>query len=111
MGSGGEALASHVCDVLSSLNGFSFFDMVFVLVTVERDGSIFMFNANPVPVSAYGARVNDYAVLSSINRGSLGVGDVHSIMEGSPSHFEAGGEGAGGGGDGVDGGVFDFVFE
>lgn len=104
-------MAAHVRDVLPGLNGFSFFNMVFVLVTVEGDGSVFMFDANPVAVSAYRTCVNDYTVLYGIDGGSFGVGNVHSIVEGSPSHFESGGEGAGGGGDGVDGGVFDFVFE
>ena len=104
-------MAAHVGDVLPGFDGFSFFDMVFVLVPVKGDGSVFMLNAYPVSVSTYGACVNDYAVLGGVNGGSLRVGDVHSIVEGSPSHFEASGEGAGGGGDSVDGSVFNFVLE
>src|SRR5690606_21571088 len=92
VGSGGETAVSHGGDLVARFHGSALVDEDGVDVAVDADRAVFVLHPHPQAETAGRSGLDHHPVGDRVDRRALGVGDVDSVVDGSPAAAEAGGE-------------------
>src|SRR5699024_2011424 len=81
VGSGGEAKVAHACNLLTSVNSLANGNIKSLHVSVNRDGSVFVLDADPVAESRCRTGVDDDTVHGCQDWGAIRIGNVDALVE------------------------------
>src|SRR5690625_1947574 len=85
VGSGGEAKVAHACNLLASVNSLANGNIKSFHVSVNRDGSVVVLDADPVAESRCRTGVDDDTDHGCEDWGALRIGNVGAPQERDPA--------------------------